>query len=266
MADLLASRTRREGHRPLLTCYDDVTGARTELSYATLDNWAAKSANLLAEEFDVRPGATVALDLDGHWATVALTLACWKLGAAVRLSHPADGQSAAPTSDVVCCHETRAGRHTTGPVVVVGDGFAAEPMTAVAERDGLLLLGEHVHGFADDYDDTDVTGQTPALVGETGPVTQAALIGCAGAWHELLGDGPRVGLAAPLDHPRAFDLLAGVIAAGGSLVAIRSHSSPSYTDRWTSERATAVAAPADTVALAGEGATVVMFDAVDPPA
>jgi uncharacterized protein (TIGR03089 family) len=257
MADLLASRTRREGHRPLLTCYDDLTGARTELSYATLDNWAAKTANLLVEEYDVRAGGTVALDLDGHWATAALALACWKLGAAVT-AH--DGAGA----DVVCCHETRADRHRTGAVVVVGDGFAAEPLTPVDERDGLLLLGEHVHGFADDYDGIDVGGHTPALASAVGPVSHAALVACAGAWHDVLGDGPRVGLAAPLDHPRAFDLLAGVIAAGGSLVAVRAHAAPSYAARWTSERATVVAGPADAVTAVGDVA-VVTFDAVDPP-
>jgi uncharacterized protein (TIGR03089 family) len=257
MADLLASRTRREGHRPLLTCYDDLTGARTELSYATLDNWAAKTANLLVEEYDVRAGGTVALDLDGHWATAALALACWKLGAAVA-AH--DGAGA----DVVCCHETRADRHRSGAVVVVGDGFAAEPLTPVNERDGMLLLGEHVHGFADDYDGTDVGGHTPALASAAGSVSHAALVACAGAWHDVLGDGPRVGLAAPLDHPRAFDLLAGVIAAGGSLVAVRAHAAPSYAARWTSERATVVAGPAGAVAAAGDAA-VVTFDAVDAP-
>lgn len=257
MADLLASRTRREGHRPLLTCYDDVTGARTELSYATLDNWAAKTANLLVEEYDVRAGGTVALDLDGHWTTAALAFACWKVGAAVDPHGAAD-------ADVVCCHETRADRHRSGAVVVVGDGFAAEPLTPVDERDGLLLLGEHVHGFADDYDGADVSDGTPALAGTAGPVPHAALVACAGAWHEALGDGPRVGLAAPLDHPRAFDLLAGVVAAGGSLVAVRAHASPSYAGRWTSERATVVVGPADAVTAAG-GPAVVTFDAVDAP-
>jgi len=250
----------------MLTAYDDVTGARTELSYATVDNWAAKTANLLAEEFDVRPGATVALDLDGHWTTVPVTLACWKLGAAVA-AHPTSGSDAAGSNaDLVCCHETRAGHHTTGPVVVTGDGFAAEPLSPVHERDGLLLLGEHVHGFADDYDDPDVTGETPALAGDSAPVAHAALVRCAGVWQELLGDAPRVGLAAPLDHPRAFDLLAGVIAAGGSLVAVRSRTAPSYSDRWTTERATTIAGPAGTVPQDGQEPPVITFDAVDAPA
>lgn len=259
MAAVLTSRTRREGHRPLLTSYDDVTGARTELSYATVDNWAAKTANLLVEEFDVRPGATVAFDLDGHWTTVPLALACWKIGAAVDPRPDAD-------ADIVCCHEIRAGNHSTGPVVVAGDGFTTEPLGPVAERDGLLLLGEHVHGFADDYDDTDVSAQTPALVGDGAPVPHSALVGCAGAWQKLLGDSPRVGLAAPLDHPRAFDLLAGVVATGGSLVAVRSHAAPSYADRWSAERVTAVAGPADAVAAAGDDKTVVTFDEVAAPA
>ena len=262
IARLLTTRTRSAGHRPLLTCYDDTTGARTELSYATLDNWAAKSANLLADEFDCGPGTIVGFDLDGHWTTTALALACWKLGAAVA---PGAG-SAGDAHAVVCCHERHATRHPSGPVLVVGDGFRAEPLTAVDERDGLLLLGEHVHGFGDDYDDPAVAASTPALVGQRGTVTHGAMIARASAWRRQLGDGPRVGLAAALDHERAFDLLAGVIAAGGGLVAVRAQGDPRYAQRWATERVTAIAGPAGTAPdAAGDGAALVTFDRVAAP-
>ena len=42
--------------RPLLTYYDDATDERTELSAATLGNWAAKTANYLRDEIGVAEG------------------------------------------------------------------------------------------------------------------------------------------------------------------------------------------------------------------
>lgn len=254
LAELVAARTRAQGHRPLLTWYDELTGARTELSYATADNWAAKTANMLAEEFDAGPGTTVALDLDGHWISVALVVACWKLGATICV----DGDA-----DLVCCHETRVDAYPNDPVVVVGDGFTGEPTGHVPERDGLVLLGLDVHSHADDYDDPDVAGSTGAL--RLGGATRSheALLDSARAWYDVLGATPRVGLAAPLDHARVSDLLAGVLAASGGIVAMRAHDDPRYGTRWTSERVTAVvAASRHTSADAPADATLLTFDAV----
>ncbi|MCU0266884.1 MAG: TIGR03089 family protein, partial [Actinomycetia bacterium] len=64
---LLADTLHRDPARPLLTHYDDATGERVELSVATTANWVAKTANLLADELDVGPGAVVALALPRHW-------------------------------------------------------------------------------------------------------------------------------------------------------------------------------------------------------
>jgi uncharacterized protein (TIGR03089 family) len=82
-AGLLATARDRDPARPLLTHYDDSTGERVELSATTLDNWVAKTANLLQEEFDVGPGSTVAVALPVHWQTAAVLLGVWSCGAAV---------------------------------------------------------------------------------------------------------------------------------------------------------------------------------------
>ena len=260
LTDLARDSTRSAGHAPLLTWYDDLTGARTELSYATLDNWAAKTANLLSEELDVGPGTSVALDLDGHWTAAVLTLACWKVGAALRL--PADPSAADPPPDVVCCHDSRADAHPDGRLIVVGDGFAAEPLSPVAERDGLILLGETVHAFADDYDAVDVTAATPALVRGTASADHATVFARAQAWAAALGDAPRVGLALALDHPRVPDLLAGVLRARGSLVAVRAatHPAPGH---WSTERVTVVVGADDDRGGAPQGVPTVGIDTVD---
>jgi uncharacterized protein (TIGR03089 family) len=82
-AALLANVRTRNPSGPLLTHYDDATDERVELSATTLDNWVAKTANLLQDEFDVGPGSTVAVALPVHWQTAAVLLAVWSCGAAV---------------------------------------------------------------------------------------------------------------------------------------------------------------------------------------
>jgi uncharacterized protein (TIGR03089 family) len=89
-AGLLATARVRDPARPLLTHYDDSTGERVELSATTLDNWVAKTANLLQEEFDVGPGSTVAVALPVHWQTAAVLLGVWSCGAAVLETAPED--------------------------------------------------------------------------------------------------------------------------------------------------------------------------------
>lgn len=78
---LLQPLVRASSPKPLITFYDDASGARVELSRATTANWAAKTANWLVDEWDVEPGAPVAVDLPAHWQTVGVFLGAWWCGA-----------------------------------------------------------------------------------------------------------------------------------------------------------------------------------------
>ena len=101
-AALLQRELDVDGARPLLTWYDDKSGARVELSVATVANWVAKIAGLLADEHDVEPGVVVDVSLPLHWQTACVLLAVWSCGGAVALDSEGDltvGVSAA--SDVV---------------------------------------------------------------------------------------------------------------------------------------------------------------------
>ncbi|MFZ3393177.1 TIGR03089 family protein [Rhodococcus sp. 7Tela_A2] len=84
---------------PRITWYDDATGARIELSAVTLANWAAKTANLLRDEFGVLPGAQVAVLLPAHWQTAAVLLGTWWAGAEVVLEPSDDVEVALVTPD-----------------------------------------------------------------------------------------------------------------------------------------------------------------------
>jgi len=82
----------REPAGPRVTYYDDSTGARIELSGATLANWAAKTANLVRDEFGLTPGARVAVLLPAHWQTAAVLLGCWWAGTEVVLVGDQDAE------------------------------------------------------------------------------------------------------------------------------------------------------------------------------
>ncbi|WP_068154167.1 TIGR03089 family protein [Rhodococcus phenolicus] len=84
---------------PRITWYDDATGARIELSAVTLANWAAKTANMIRDEFGVLPGGRVAVLLPAHWQTAAVLLGAWWAGADVVLDADPDAEVALVTAD-----------------------------------------------------------------------------------------------------------------------------------------------------------------------
>jgi uncharacterized protein (TIGR03089 family) len=256
LAALSTARTRREGHRPLLTYYDDVTGARTELSYATLDNWAAKTANLLIEEFDVGPGDTIGLALDGHWTAAAILLACWRIGAGA-------GPAPCGGATLTCYHERRFHDAVSGAVLLVGDGLATEPTGPVTPRTGLVVLADEVHAFADDVDDSDVTASSPALVLPEKTLDHHSVLARAAQLHSRIGDHQRIALAAALDDPVAVDVLVATLLGGGSLVATRSDQPATSWGRLTAERATALVGPPAALTAAGPPPTSVTTIAAD---
>jgi uncharacterized protein (TIGR03089 family) len=76
---------------PRITYYDDAGGERIELSAVTLANWAAKTGNLLRDEFGAGPATRIAVLLPAHWQTAAVLFGVWWIGAEVVLGgDPAD--------------------------------------------------------------------------------------------------------------------------------------------------------------------------------
>ena len=87
--DLLRTLLRADSGRPRLTWYG-AAGERVELSARTLDNWVAKTANLLVDEFDAGPGTSVGVQLPAHWRTATWLLATWSVGAGALVADAAD--------------------------------------------------------------------------------------------------------------------------------------------------------------------------------
>ncbi|MET4609586.1 uncharacterized protein (TIGR03089 family) [Rhodococcus sp. PvR044] len=84
---------------PRITYYDDVSGERIELSALTLANWAAKTANLIRDEFGLLPGARICVLLPAHWQSAAVLLGCWWAGAEVLLAPADDAELALVAAD-----------------------------------------------------------------------------------------------------------------------------------------------------------------------
>ena len=80
-----------------MTHVDTTSGARTELSAASVANAAAKIANALRQEFALEPGDIVALDLPVHWQRTTWLAGAWTAGCAVSLA-PAEGARLIVTS------------------------------------------------------------------------------------------------------------------------------------------------------------------------
>lgn len=96
---LLDPLLTRDPAGPRITYYDDATGGRIELSALTLANWAAKTANLIRDEFGLTPGARVAVLLPAHWQTAAVLLGCWWAGTEVVLRADDDAELALATAE-----------------------------------------------------------------------------------------------------------------------------------------------------------------------
>ncbi|HLL66237.1 MAG TPA: TIGR03089 family protein [Micromonosporaceae bacterium] len=87
---LFAGVVAADPSRPMHTFYDDDTGERTELSGATMDNWVAKTANLLVDGCGLGEGDVAGVWLPPHWQTAAVLVGCWSAGLTVAYGAPSD--------------------------------------------------------------------------------------------------------------------------------------------------------------------------------
>ena len=135
--DLLAKILASDPTTPRLTIYDENTGARLDFSGITLDNWAAKIANMLIEELDLTEDSLISIDLPPGWQAVAVALGALAAGIPITLFD-------ATTSDVVFIAENAIESETACPgeysgdvVIVTDDPFGR----GVEETGGTLLPG-----------------------------------------------------------------------------------------------------------------------------
>jgi uncharacterized protein (TIGR03089 family) len=136
---LLGALLASDPGRPRVTWYGP-GGERVELSARVLENWVAKTANLLVEDLDAGPASRVRLDLPPHWRAAVWALATWAVGAA-----PAEQGEAA---DVVVAPEPARGPLPEAARLVVV-ALPALARSASGAPAGALDYNAEVSGFGD---------------------------------------------------------------------------------------------------------------------
>lgn len=195
--NLLSHLIAADPATPRLTIYDETHGARLDFSATTLDNWAAKVANMLREEFQLPAGAKVRLDVPVTWQSVAITLGAIAAGIEVTLS-------AGEEADVVFSTPEGAGavKGRADVVVVTDDPFGR----GVEETGGYLDpefvdFGPTVRFYGDVFPEAGTP--LPELVSAQGLPAGVRILGTG--WSDTAG------LTAQVLAP---------LAAGGSAVVV----------------------------------------------
>ena len=235
--------------RPFLTYYDDHTGERVELSYATFDNWVAKTANLIQDELALAPGDEVAILLPTHWQTPIWLLACWTAGVVASVGEdPAAAERAAAVvagpdrlEEALACKGERialALRPLGAPFPSVPQGFTDYAAVAPAQPDVFVPYSP-------------VTADTRALVADGAGWTQGELVrdaaDAAARWN--LTSGSRVLTGCAYDSRAEIRAaLTSELAVGASLVLCRNVDPSRLPGRMASEKVNARVA-----SLAGGG-------------
>ncbi|HEY7271408.1 MAG TPA: TIGR03089 family protein [Actinoplanes sp.] len=207
----LSAAVAQDPTTPLMTFYDDGSGDRTELSGATLDNWVAKTANLLVDGAGLGSGDTVAVLLPPHWQTAAILLGAWAAGLVPHLGdrpQSVDALFSTPDRADAAAAWPAVDRYATGLLPL------AAPLRDVPA--GYTDYVVEVRAFGDQFVPVPaVTGADPAFGGWVhAEICQVAATRAA----ELgVGSGDRV-LVDVSAYPDPADWLLAPLVAGASVV------------------------------------------------
>ena len=203
--ETLARALRTNPGGPFVTFYDEASGERQELSTTTYANWVAKASGLLLDEHGLERGDSIRIDLPTHWLATVFLGAAWNTGLVVTDSEDPDA--------VVCGPET---------LSTWADGAEKRPTLACS----LLPFGVR---FADPLPQgvhdvgIEVWGQPDAFTPLDPPAADDAATSWSGVEtsHADLfggGNGARLLSTVPPASSEGADLLASLLAGGGSLV------------------------------------------------
>ncbi|GAA2020532.1 hypothetical protein JL107_18780 [Nakamurella flavida] len=239
---LLGPLLALDPHRPRVTSYT-LAGGRTELSTASLANWAAKVAGLLVDELGLPVGARVVVRTGERWQTAPILLGAWWAGMTVTEYEDPD-LDGGPEESVAFL---RAGEDSgCDEVFLVSDDPLGEPATGLEahQRDfttAVLPQADHFvpRGLPRGDD-------APAvLLAGGGSVGVREILERAGAAAERLGVGGRLLSGTPWTLPDGVvDTLLAALAADGSVIQVPA--GPEVEADWTARIATGEKAAATT--------------------
>jgi uncharacterized protein (TIGR03089 family) len=215
----LAAALRANQNAPLITYYDERLGERTELSAVTLDNWVAKTANLLVDGAALGPDDSAAVLLPAHWQTAAVLLGCLTAGVPVRFGAAATGPVPADVAFAAVDRAEQARAARPAETYLLGLAPMALPLREVP--DGALDYVVAVRAFGDRYSSAPADPSGIAWY-EPEPVSQTALADRARRHAGESGLLPGGRLLVPVDaEPDPVAWLFAPLLLGASVVLVR---------------------------------------------
>jgi uncharacterized protein (TIGR03089 family) len=223
--EVLRAMVAADPGRPRVTWYG-ADGDRVELSARTLENWVAKSANLLIEEFDAGPGRRIAVQLPAHWRTATWLLAIWTIGGCAVV--PGEGPPAPSHASGVPALDVVVTADPAGAVAAGADpaSLVAVALPALATSFGVGLPDGALDGAAEVRLRGDVVGPVVAplpadealLVAGGDPVPYGELLPSAQAAARAAGWPPAVRLLTSAGPGDAVPFLLAPLVLDGSVV------------------------------------------------
>ena len=240
ISELFARALARDPAGPLLTYYDDASGDRTELSATTLDNWVAKTANMLTDGLDLDNGSSIAVVLPPHWQTAGILLGAWSSGHRV-VDYP--DVDSADDPDAVFCTEADLVAYADVRCDVVG--LSLDPWgRGLSEKWRRIIdYAQEIGLYGDQFRAaTPVDPTAPALTAGSIVLTHEGLAGAAVQMADRLGmtAGGRIMISRDLAlEAGPVSWLLAPLAAGSSIVLVTDANSDRLPARAESEKVTA---------------------------
>ncbi|KIH97015.1 AMP-dependent synthetase [Streptomonospora alba] len=158
--DLWRSAVAADPARPFVTVYDEATGGRVELSFATFDNWVSKTANMLVDGLGAEPGERVGLALPLHWQSLVWLLACFSTGTTAVAGAP----GRVPECDIAVADADRLSAALDTPAREVV-GTSLHPLGAPLDEcpPTAMDYGVEVRGYGDHFAGAPVDPAAPAF-------------------------------------------------------------------------------------------------------
>lgn len=169
---------------PALVFYDH-DGGRVELSGRVLENWVAKTANLLVDDLGLMPTDRVLLEPTVHWRTAVVVAGAWRVGATVVLADSPENNGAGMALAVRMAPEAQPSSGEADAFgAAAGDLMVlAYPALAMELDPGLLPAGAidfcaEIRAHGDHYSDagTSPVDQELAVVGHGQHLSPAELM------------------------------------------------------------------------------------------
>lgn len=209
---ILSTLRTHQATSPALIWYGP-NSERIELSGKVLDNWVAKTSNLLVDELDAEPGIRIRLDLPVHWKTLVWALAAWQTGCTVVLSDEPAGSAAA---DVTVTDSQQVLDAADGTVVAVAPGalelrWSGELPAAAVDYAAEVRSYADTYAGGDDAEDGYTALHSSLGTGTTLTYAQLAETADGGSAQTLL-------VSAAADLPEVLSAALRVWAAGGTVV------------------------------------------------